>query len=347
MAWRWSIPKRAKLNGPSRNLGSCCLPIRTTPPGTSWRRRPWTKPGGARRRRKCWWTGSLRLDAQATATRNQRWKLCWRNWDRQRHPAPVASVLGTPAAELCSAERTRASAPTRFVRYESVCLLRHSHHEPFHQPWKKLVELDHGVHRPGNDDFSLVLLISSEHRAGNALRRDATDGARPHLLLFPSLEGVGSESGAYVAGADGHYVDSGAFQFNARGFAHCIQRKFRGAIKCKKRHREVTGDAGNIDDRARGLLLQDGDHGLHGGERAEEICIEGIAGKGHIHLRHGIEDAVAGIVHPNVDAAEATHGETNPLANLPALADVASKRQRALGMADAAAGSFGAGGVAR
>ena len=58
-------------------------------------------------------------------------------------------------------------------------------------------------------------------------------------------------------------------------------------------------------------------------------------------MRDRIQNAVTGIVHPNIDAAKAGHGERNHPIDFPPVPDVAGQGQRVLGMTDAAARGFG------
>ncbi len=64
-------------------------------------------------------------------------------------------------------------------------------------------------------------------------------------------------------------------------------------------------------------------------------------------LFDGIEQAVSGVVDPDVAAIEVMQGQAEDAVNLFAMANVAGEGQSAIGMADAAAGSFGASGIAR
>ena len=85
----------------------------------------------------------------------------------------------------------------------------------------------------------------------------------------------------------------------------------------------MPGHAGNIDDGAFILLLHHRKHGLHRGNRAEEIGFEHVAQGIHIDLRHRIDKAVTSIVDPDVDAFEVVNCEVHHPVDFFAMTNVA------------------------
>jgi hypothetical protein len=80
---------------------------------------------------------------------------------------------------------------------------------------------------------------------------------------------------------------------------------------------------------------------LHGFHRAEKVGFEGFANGSHISVRDGIEQAMSGIVDPDVNAFEMMHGKAKYAVNFLAVADIARKSERAIEMTDALASGFG------
>src|SRR5690348_14416133 len=114
-----------------------------------------------------------------------------------------------------------------------------------------------------------------------------------------------------------------------------------------ERQRNMSGDAGDVDNRAGALLLHDGNHCLHGFQGAKEICVEDFAAFGHAHAGEGGEDSASGIVYPNVDALKVMKGEAYGAVEFFAMANVAGERYGFLRPADSGARSLGARRVAR
>jgi hypothetical protein len=56
---------------------------------------------------------------------------------------------------------------------------------------------------------------------------------------------------------------------------------------------------------------------------------------------------MAGVIDPDIDALKVVQGEADDAVDLFAIGNVAGERQSIFGVANAGAGSFGAGGVAR
>ena len=107
----------------------------------------------------------------------------------------------------------------------------------------------------------------------------------------------------------------------------------------------MSGDAGNINYRAAALLAHRWENGLHGFNRAEEICFKHAAEGRHLHGCNFIGQAVARVVDPNVDAMKVMAGEADDAVDFLAIADVAGEGERAICFANARAGSFGASGI--
>jgi hypothetical protein len=78
-----------------------------------------------------------------------------------------------------------------------------------------------------------------------------------------------------------------------------------------------------------------------------EVGFEHLVTGGHLHLRNRVEQTVSGIVDPYVDALEMMQGEREDAVDLFRVTDVARKRDRAIGKADACARNLGPGSVAR
>ena len=104
----------------------------------------------------------------------------------------------------------------------------------------------------------------------------------------------------------------------------------------------MPSDTRDVDDRSRALLLHDWDHCLHGGNCAEEIDIESIAARSHIHLGDRISHSAAGVIDPEIDAAKVVQRKTHNAINLLAVTHIAGKCKRAVGMTEAVAGGLSA-----
>jgi len=203
------------------------------------------------------------------------------------------------------------------------------------------------MHGPGNHNLPFALDVSSIDRACNSLGGDAPRAGRAHLLgLLPS-NCILAERRAHVAGANGHHVNAAALQFHARCLAHGIHGKFCGAVKRVERDRNMPRDARYIHDGPRSLLLHYGNDRLHCRQSAEEVGVEHVTASGHIDLRHGIEQAVTGIVHPNINPIKVMKRQTDHAINFFAMAHVARQRQSSFGVANPVPGRFDASRVTR
>jgi len=109
----------------------------------------------------------------------------------------------------------------------------------------------------------------------------------------------------------------------------------------------MPGNTGDIDDRTATLLTHDWDDGLHRGEGAEEVGVEQIAAGVHVGLGNGVEEAVAGVVDPDIDPLEVMQRERENTIDFFGVADVAGKGDGTIENADAGASRFGASGIAR
>src|SRR5437660_10824094 len=113
------------------------------------------------------------------------------------------------------------------------------------------------MHDPRDDHFSLLLYISMQYRARHALRADAANRRRPDRLHFLSPQRVSPKVCAHVAWADGHHMNSEVLQFHSRRFAECVHGKFGRAVHSVEGKRDMSGDAGDVNNSARALLLHD------------------------------------------------------------------------------------------
>ncbi len=142
-------------------------------------------------------------------------------------------------------------------------------------------------------------------------------------------------------------MDSRTLEFHVCRFAKSIHSELGRAVDGMKRKRNVTGNARDIDDRSRTLLLHHGQCGLHAGDRPEEISVEGFPAGVHVHVSDRVHESVAGVVDPDIDALKVMQGKTDDAVNLFAVADVARERQGVLDVADALARGFGASRIPR
>jgi len=143
--------------------------------------------------------------------------------------------------------------------------------------------------------------------------------------LFFAFNRIRAEIRADIAGTYGHHVYPRALEFDARTLADRVHGKLRCAVNGMKRQRDMPSNARYIDNRARPLLLHHRNHRLHGFDSAEEISLEGLAARGHLHVSDRVQDSVARVVDPHVDALEMMEGEPHNPINLLAIAYVASE----------------------
>src|SRR5450432_784756 len=108
----------------------------------------------------------------------------------------------------------------------------------------------------------------------------------------------------------------------------------------------MSGDARNIDDCPRALLLHDWDHRLHAFDGPEKIGVEQLAEIGHLHAGDRIQQSVAGVVDPDIDVVEVMHGEADDAVDFFAMTYIARQSQSLLRMSNARARSFRAPGIA-
>src|SRR5207245_5229946 len=76
---------------------------------------------------------------------------------------------------------------------------------------------------------------------------------------------------------------------------------------------------------------------------SSDVCSSDL---GHVHGGDGVRHSVSRIVNPDVDSVVVMESEAEDALDLLAIAYVAGQSERALGVADAAAGRFGAAGIA-
>src|ERR1700720_4827037 len=93
------------------------------------------------------------------------------------------------------------------------------------------------------------------------------------------------------------------------------------------------------------LLPHEGSDCLHRIHRAEKIGLEHLVAGRHVSLRDGIEQAVPGVVDPDINALEMMQRQAENTIDLLRVPDVAGKRDRAI-LTDAHAGSLGSCGIA-
>jgi hypothetical protein len=70
-------------------------------------------------------------------------------------------------------------------------------------------------------------------------------------------------------------------------------------------HGNVTGDAGDVDDRAAALLLHHWSHHLHGLNHGKQVGLKHPPAFSEIHVRDRIHESVTGIVHPHIHSSQA------------------------------------------
>src|SRR6185437_2689283 len=92
----------------------------------------------------------------------------------------------------------------------------------------------------------------------------------------------------------------------------------------------MSDNARYIDDGAGILRFHYGNHGLHALDRAEEVGVEHAAAFVHGHYRNGIKNSVAGIVHPNIDSAEAFPRPRHESVDVSPFSDIARKYHAAI-----------------
>ena len=113
-----------------------------------------------------------------------------------------------------------------------------------------------------------------------------------------------------------------------------------------KRQRDMSGDAGYVDNGSRSLLLHYENRRLHGEDGPEEISVEHIAACGHIHVSDRVLQSVACVVDPEIDTFKVVQSEAEDAVNFLAVAHVAGECQGAIGVADSAPSGFGASSIA-
>ena len=78
----------------------------------------------------------------------------------------------------------------------------------------------------------------------------------------------------------------------------------------------MPDNAGDVDDRSAALCLKDWYHRLHAFDSPEEVSGKESAAFFHGHRRHGIAHAIAGVVDPDIDPAEAVFASANKILDL-------------------------------
>jgi hypothetical protein len=81
-------------------------------------------------------------------------------------------------------------------------------------------------------------------------------------------------------------------------------------------------------------LFHDRDDSLHCFDSPEEIRIEHLTAIGHAHIRNRVEQAVPGVVDPDIDSLKVMHNETDRSVNFLTMANIAGDRQGLIGAAD-------------
>ena len=92
----------------------------------------------------------------------------------------------------------------------------------------------------------------------------------------------------------------------------------------------MAGHARNIDDGSLPLFFHDRDGHLHAFDGSKQISVEHLPALSHIHLCNGIEQAISGVVHPNVHVPKIFQGGLHQLLDLASLPDVAGHCHGAL-----------------
>ena len=80
-------------------------------------------------------------------------------------------------------------------------------------------------------------------------------------------------------------MNSEVLQFHSRRFAECVHGKFGRAVHSVEGKRDMSGDAGDVNNCARALLLHDGNNCQHGFNSAEKVGVECLATGCHVQLR--------------------------------------------------------------
>lgn len=109
----------------------------------------------------------------------------------------------------------------------------------------------------------------------------------------------------------------------------------------------MPSDTGNVDNCPAALLAHDVNRGLHGGDNAEEIRFEHLVACAHIHLRNRIEQAMSGIVDPNINALKMMQGERDDAVDFFRVANITGESDGAFSMSDAVASGLGARSITR
>src|SRR5690349_12347346 len=92
-----------------------------------------------------------------------------------------------------------------------------------------------------------------------------------------------------------------------------------------ERQWNVSGNAGNVDDRAASLLLHDRYNRLHAFECAEQVRVENLAHVGHGDAVERSQDTPARVVDPDVDSLEMMKREPNGSIDFFTMPDIASQ----------------------
>src|SRR5450631_142789 len=219
-------------------------------------------------------------------------------------------------------------------------------HYPLDQSWKQLVQLYGWNHGPGYDHLTLLFAIAAIGRLCYSLSRDAAHGLRTDVALTVGHH-VCAEFGAHITGTDGKHVDVIAFQFKSGAFADRIHGELAGRVQGHERHRNVSGNARDVDDCPATFFAHCWRHCLDAVDGAEEIGFEQFAQCGRLHIGDRVADANARVIDPHIDAIKMVQREGKRAADVFAIANVAGEGERAVGVAHAVTGGLGATRIAR
>src|SRR5258707_5652304 len=119
------------------------------------------------------------------------------------------------------------------------------------------------------------------------------------------LQRIGREICAEGAGFDNHHLDAERRDLLRQGLRHAFERELRRGVGTRASERKLAAEARHVDDRAAPLPAQMRQYSPGDGQGAEEIGLYLRAEFGLWRLLNGTDDAIAGIVDENVDAAKA------------------------------------------
>jgi len=94
-------------------------------------------------------------------------------------------------------------------------------------------------------------------------------------------------------------------------FTERVDGCFRGAVRRAAGKGVLAGQAADIDDPATAAPLHVRNRGVAAVEHAAHVGIDDVVPRRHVHVGDVAEDADAGVVHENVESAEAARRFVN------------------------------------